>query len=28
MDDLRTPIPPQAPATQGLADLGTVKLWH
>lgn len=25
---LRIPIPPQAPMTEGLADLGTVKLWY
>lgn len=25
---LRIPIPTQAPATEGLADLGTVKLWY
>ncbi len=25
---LMTPLPPQAPATEGLADLGTVKLWY
>ena len=24
---LMTPLPPQAPATEGLADLGAVKLW-
>src|SRR5258706_11761910 len=26
--DLRTPLPAQAPATEGTADLGTVKLWY
>ena len=25
---LRTPLPPQAPMTEGLADLGKVKLWY
>lgn len=25
---LRIPIPPQAPMTEGLADLGTVRLWY
>jgi pimeloyl-ACP methyl ester carboxylesterase len=25
---LRTPLPPQAPQTEGLADLGSVKLWY
>lgn len=27
-DDLTPPIPKQAPATSGLADLGNVKLWY
>jgi pimeloyl-ACP methyl ester carboxylesterase len=25
---LRTPLPEQVPQTEGVADLGTVKLWH
>ncbi len=28
MDSLRVPLPAQAPATEGPADLGTVKLWY